>query len=270
MITIALVLAATLAVPACAQRNERWKLIWSDEFNAPAGSSPDPSKWAYDLGANGWGNRELQEYTDRPENVSHDGHSHLIIRALKTASGGYTSARIKTLGKFEVQYGRIAARIRVPHGQGIWPAFWMLGNDLNSAGWPNCGEIDIMEHIGKEPGIVHATVHGPGYSGAGGIGNQFKLDENRRMTDDFHVFEVRWTADRLTFFIDGKPYHEVTPANLPAGAKWVFDHPFFILLNLAVGGNWPGYPDDTTTFPQALMIDWVRVWEQDISAWPQR
>lgn len=255
-----------LIAPACAQRNERWKLIWSDEFNGVRDSPPDPSKWTYDLGAGGWGNQELQEYTNRTENVSHDGHSHMIIRAVRTASGGYTSARLKTQGKFEVKYGRIAARIRVPHGQGIWPAFWMLGGDIGTVGWPACGEIDIMENIGKEPGIVHATVHGPGYSGGSGIGSQLTLEENRRLTDDFHVFEVRWEPQRLAFFIDGKPYHEATPARLPAGARWVFDHPFFILLNVAVGGVWPGYPDQTTTFPQTMMIDWVRVWERENDA----
>jgi beta-glucanase (GH16 family) len=265
MLLIALLIGALTATPLFAQRTERWKLVWSDEFNGNAGSPPDPAKWTYDLGGGGWGNRELQVYTDHTDNVSHDGHSHLVIRAIRTGNG-YTSGRLKTLGKFDVKYGRIAARIRVPHGQGIWPAFWMLGSDFPTAGWPNSGEIDIMENIGKEPGIVHATVHGPGYSGASGISGKLTLEENRRLTDDFHVFEVQWSENRLTFLMDGKPFHEVTPQRLPAGAKWVFDRPFFMLLNLAVGGNWPGFPDDTTTFPQVMMVDWVRVWEREGSS----
>jgi beta-glucanase (GH16 family) len=248
-----------LGIPAL-HAQPAWKLVFSDEFNGPAGAAPDSSKWVYDLGGNGWGNRELETYTNKPENVSLDGKGHLVITAVKDARGFYTSGRVKTLGKFEFTYGRVAARLRIPYGQGIWPAFWMLGNDFERAGWPRCGEIDIMENIGKEPTTVHATVHGPGYSGAGGIGN--KLEHPRAFSADFHTFEAVWSKSSIEFLVDGKAYFEVTPQSLPQGAKWVYDHPFFLLVNLAVGGNWPGYPDATTQFPQRLLVDWVRVWQR--------
>ena len=130
---------------------------------------PDPAKWGYDTGGGGWGNHELEDYTRDPTNAFLDGEGHLVIRADRSESGRYTSARLKTLGLFEFQYGRVEARIRIPYGQGIWPAFWMLGKDIGAAGWPKCGEIDVMENIGKEPALVHGTVHGPGYSGGKGI-----------------------------------------------------------------------------------------------------
>ncbi len=149
--------------------------------------------------------------------------------------------------------------MKLPFGQGIWPAFWMLGADIGTAGWPRCGEIDIMENIGKEPSVVHGTVHGPGYSGGSGISAQTAL-ATARFSDDFHVFAVDWSPTLIEFFLDDKSYSQVTPARLPAGASWVFDHPFFLLLNLAVGGNWPGNPDPSTTFPQTLTVDWVRVY----------
>ena len=238
---------------------------WNDEFEGPAGALPDPARWNYDLGRgqNGWGNNELQEYTRRPENVSLDGEGHLVIRAIKEADGRYTSARLKTQGLFEPRYGRIEARMKLPFGQGIWPALWMLGADIGSIGWPRCGEIDIMEHIGREPSIVHGTVHGPGYSGGNGIGAQTALAA-ARLSDDFHVFAVDWSPDRIEFFFDGRSYGQVTAARLPTGAAWAFDKPFFLLINLAVGGNWPGYPDATTTFPQTLTVDWVRVYRMPV------
>lgn len=257
-----LFLAIILSIVAFGQSAPDWKLVWSDDFDARSGAPPDSAKWVFDLGGNGWGNKELQVYTNKPENVFHNGAGQLVIRAIKTADGGYTSARLKTHGKFDVKYGRIAARIKVPHGQGIWPAFWMLGSDLGKTGWPRCGEIDIMENIGKEPAIAHGTLHGPGYSGGKAIGKPFELGKGARFADDFHVFEAVWEPRRITFLVDGKQYHEVTPETLPAGATWAFDHPFFMLLNLAVGGLWPGYPDATTTFPQEMMVDWVRVWQR--------
>ena len=241
----------------------RRTLVWSDEFEGTAGSKPDPAKWTYDLGTgtNGWGNQELQVYTDRPENVSLDGNGHLAIRALRNANGGYTSARLKTQGLFEAQHGKVEARMRLPFGQGIWPAFWMLGADIGLVGWPRCGEIDIMEHIGREPSIVHGTVHGPGYSGGSGIGAQTALANGARFAESFHDFAVEWSPAGIEFFLDGQSYGKVTPASMRPGVQWAFDHPFFLLINLAVGGQWPGYPDATTTFPQMLLVDWVRVWE---------
>jgi uncharacterized protein (TIGR03437 family) len=233
-----------------------WKLVWSDEFNAAAGTGVDRANWDFDLGGGGWGNNELEAYTNSTENVVHDGAGNLVIRAVK-GSAGYTSARIKTQGKRTFQYGRIEARIKIPYGQGIWPAFWMLGADIGSAGWPACGEIDIMENIGKEPATVHATVHGPGYSGGAGIGGPLNLS-GVNFSDAFHVYAVEWSPDVMTFFVDGAKYFEVTPAKLPAGKTWVFQHPFFIILNVAVGGGWPGNPDATTLFPQQMLVDYVR------------
>jgi len=238
-----------------------WKLVWSDEFNGAREAPPDPSKWTYDLGGGGWGNQELETYTKNVENIFQDGHGHLIIRAVKNESGGYTSARIKTQDKFTVKYGKIEARIKIPHGQGMWPAFWMLGDNISSAGWSKCGEIDVMENIGKEPSMIHGTVHGPGYSGKGGISSPYSLPGGAAISDDFHVYGVEWSADSIQFLFDDHPYATVTPASLPKGTVWVYDHPFFLLLNLAVGGAWPGNPDASTKFPQTMLVDWVRVWQ---------
>jgi len=247
------------ALPAFSATN--WKLAWSDEFNGAAGSLPDAAKWTYDLGAGGWGNQELETYTKSPENVSQDGEGHLLIRAIKTGDG-YTSARLKTQGKFTTEYGKVAVRMKIPRGQGIWPAFWMLGADIESAGWPACGEIDVMENIGKEPSIVHGTIHGPGYSGSKGISHQYSLPNGAALADDFHVYAVEWSPDSITFSLDDKSYGTVTPSDLPPGTHWVYRHPFFLLLNVAVGGAWPGNPDNTTQFPQTLLVDWVRVWHK--------
>ncbi|MGA8026739.1 MAG: glycoside hydrolase family 16 protein [Bryobacteraceae bacterium] len=254
-LALALLLTALPILPAT-----NWKLIWSDEFNGAKDAPPDSSKWTYDLGAGGWGNHELEVYTKSPENISQDGEGHLVIRAVKTESG-FTSARIKTQDKFTVEYGKIEARMKIPYGQGMWPAFWMLGNNIAAAGWSKCGEIDVMENIGKEPSVVHGTVHGPGYSGAHGITSQYSLPGGKPLSDDFHVYGIEWGPNSIQFFLDGQPYSTVTPASLPKGTVWVYDHPFFLLLNLAVGGGWPGNPDATTVFPQTLLVDWVRVWQ---------
>jgi beta-glucanase (GH16 family) len=174
----------------------------------------------------------------------------------------YTSARLITKGKFDLKFGRFEARIKIPRGQGVWPAFWLLGNDIDTVGWPKCGEIDIMENIGREPSTVHGTIHGPGYSGSKGIGAPFKLADNAVFADDFHVYAVEWTANEIRWYVDGVKHESAEPRNLPAGARWVFDHPFFIILNLAIGGEWPGSPDNTTTFPQTMLVDYVRVYKK--------
>jgi beta-glucanase (GH16 family) len=231
---------------------------WADEFDGAANSAPDSTKWTYDLGAGGWGNQELETYTNLPQNVFMDGTGHLIIRVERSGST-YTSARLKTLGKFAAQYGTIEARIRVPFGQGIWPAFWMLGANFPTAGWPQCGEIDIMENIGREPSINHGSAHGPGYSGGSSVTGLFTLPGGARLADDFHTFAIQWAPGTIKFFVDGNVYKTVTGASLPAGAPWVFDNPFFLILNVAVGGSWPGAPDATTQFPQQMMVDYVRV-----------
>lgn len=251
-----LVLALTAAVSAA----QGQKLIWQDEFDGVAGSPPDASKWTYDLGGGGWGNNELETYTNSPDNVQLDGHGHLIIRATRRDDGKYYSARLKTLGHFSFTYGRAEARMKLPRGQGMWPAFWMLGDHTKGNGWPAAGEIDIMENIGREPDIVHGTVHGPGYSGAKGITSSFTFPENSSPSDDYHVYAMQWTPDKIEFLVDGNVYQAVTPSSLPPGTQWVYNHPFYLLMNLAVGGSWPGNPDATTQFPQELSIDWVRVY----------
>lgn len=244
-----------------------WKLIWSDEFNAPDGSPVDSSKWVSETGGNGWGNQELEYYTARPQNaVQKDGN--LVITAIEekyTGSDGvtrnYTSARLKTKGKFSRKYGRFEARIKIPRGQAIWPAFWMLGDDIDKRGWPKCGEIDIMENIGKEPALVHATIHGLGYSDDKGITSPFALPNNQAFADDFHIYAVEWGKKAIRFYVDDHLYATKTPADLPQGTKWVFQHKFFLLLNVAVGGGWPGNPDSTSTFPQSMLVDYVRVYK---------
>ncbi|HEV2348889.1 MAG TPA: glycoside hydrolase family 16 protein [Terriglobia bacterium] len=243
------------------------KLVWSDEFNAPNGSVPDRRKWTFDIGGKGWGNNELESYTRRRQNA-HIQDGMLVIQARKEPYTGkdgvarnYTSARLRTQGLFSQTYGRIEARIKIPYGQGLWPAFWMLGDNVAQAGWPRCGEIDIMENIGREPSMVHGTIHGPGYSGAVGITATYKSPGGRRFADDFHIYAVEWQPRKIQFFVDGNSYSTILPANLPPGAPWVYDHPFFIILNLAVGGDWPGDPDASTTFPQTMQVDYVRVYK---------
>jgi beta-glucanase (GH16 family) len=241
--------------------------VWSDEFDQPDGSSPDPKKWTFDIGGDGWGNHELEYYTDRVQNAYVQG-GHFVITAAGeefTGTDGvarhYTSARLKTLGKFSQAYGRFEASIKIPYGQGLWPAFWMLGEDIVKVDWPNCGEIDIMENIGKEPSVIHGTIHGPGYSGARGIGAMYALPSKQRFADGFHLFAVEWEPETIRFLVDNELYETRTRSELSAGTKWVFDHPFFLLLNVAVGGDWPGDPDTTTKFPQTMQVDYVRVYE---------
>jgi beta-glucanase (GH16 family) len=249
----------------------QWALTWSDEFNGPEGAAVDASKWVTETGGNGWGNDELEYYTNRSQNAyQHDGN--LVIKVLPekyTGADGvtrnYTSARLKTLGKFVQTYGRFEARIKIPRGQGIWPAFWMLGEDIDKPGWPACGEIDIMENIGKEPALVHGTIHGPGYSGAHGIGAPYGISDGKAVADDYHVFAVEWEPNAIRFYVDEHLYTTRTPADLPKGTKWVYDHPFFLLLNVAVGGGWPGSPDATSIFPQEMLVDYVRVYHRATS-----
>jgi beta-glucanase (GH16 family) len=240
-------------------------LAWSDEFSAANGSLPDSSKWIMETGGGGWGNDELETYTNRAENA-HVQDGNLVITANKETYKGadgiareFTSARLKTLGLFEQKYGRFEARIKIPRGQGMWPAFWMLGGNIAAAPWPNCGEIDIMENIGKEPDKIHGSMHGPGYSGEKPLTGAYTLPSGK-FADDFHLFAVEWEPSAVRFYVDSSLYETQTPADLPKGKTWVFDHPFFILLNLAVGGNWPGSPSPYTTFPQQMLVDYVRVY----------
>lgn len=269
MLVVVVLSAFLLACPIAQASNPPvWTLVWSDEFDGPSGSAVNPSKWSFDIGGNGWGNNELETYTSRTAN-SHLEDGRLVIKVVKETLTGpdnitrhYTSARLLTKNKFSQAFGRFEARISIPQGQGIWPAFWLLGDNIGSAGWPNCGEIDIMENIGKEPSIVHGTFHGPGYSGGSGITAGYTLPAGQKFSDDFHTFAVEWEPKVMRFYVDKFLYATRTLSDLPAGASWVFDHPFFIILNVAVGGDWPGNPDATTVFPQQMLVDYVRVYKR--------
>ena len=247
-----------------------WTLVWSDEFDGAAGAGVDRSRWTFDVGGGGWGNQELETHTDRTANASLDGSGNLVIVANRETFTGpdgierlYTSARLKTQGLFAHGYGRFEGRIQIPYGQGVWPAFWLLGANISTVGWPACGEIDIMENIGREPSTVHGSLHAPqGATGHGSTTGAFTLPAAQRFADDFHVFAVEWEANQVRFYVDGNLYATRTPADLPAGTRWVFDHPFFVILNVAVGGTWPGSPDATTTFPQRMRVDYVRVYSR--------
>jgi beta-glucanase (GH16 family) len=262
-VVVALLFVSFLSLAGCTQEvagpGPGWELVWSDEFD---GEGIDPERWVHATGGWGWGNAELQYYTDRPENSRlEDGM--LVIEARreeKRVQGReYTSARLKTQDLHAWTYGRFEARIKLPYGQGIWPAFWMLGSNIPEANWPRCGEIDVMENIGREPTLIHGTVHGPGYSGAQGVGTSYSLPGGERFSEDFHVYAVEWEPEEIRWYVDGDHYLTVTPEDV--AGEWVFDHPFFMLLNVAVGGNWPGYPDESTVFPQAMLVDYVRVYE---------
>jgi beta-glucanase (GH16 family) len=244
-----------------------WSLVWSDEFNGPSGAAVDATKWTPEVGGWGWGNNELEYYTTRTDNAYQSGGS-LVIKAIKEHYTGsdnvtreYTSARLITKNKFAPQYGRFEARIKLPYGQGIWPAFWLLGSNIDTVNWPTCGEVDIMENLGKEPSMIHGTIHGPGYSGGGGPTASYTLANNQHFSDSFHTFAVEWEPSVVRWYCDGILYKTRTPADVP-GKTWAFDHQFFIILNLAVGGDWPGSPDGTTVFPQTMLVDYVRVYQR--------
>lgn len=251
-------------------------LTWSDEFNGAAGAPVDNTKWTSDVGGDGWGNNELEYYTNATDptapnyttaNAYQDGNGNLIISARAEgvaydtcwyAACRYTSARLTTLGKFSQQYGHFEVRMKVPPGQGLWPAFWMMGADINSAGYPDCGEIDVMESVGSQPATVYGSAHGPGFTGAS-ITYFYTLPSGM-LSDAYHVYAVDWAPGELDYSIDGALYETIKPAMLAPTETWVFDKPYFLLLNLAVGGNWPGSPDASTTFPANLLVDYVHVY----------
>jgi beta-glucanase (GH16 family) len=258
--------AFTKIAPVAKADNREMALVptFADEFEGPAGTPPDPKRWTYDIGGDGWGNGQLEYNTNRVENVALDGKGCLAITARreKHAGNDYTSARIKTEGLFATRFGRVEASIKLPPGQGIWPAFWMLGTNAAEAGWPGCGEIDIMEYRGQFPRDALATIHGPGYSGAGGIGKTLTLGEGG-FDKDFHVFTADWEPGKIVFSIDGIPYQTITREAVTPLGPWVFDdHPFFLILNVAVGGGFVGSPDATTPFPATMLVDYVRVFEK--------
>lgn len=247
-----------------------WTLTWQDEFNGSAGAAPDATKWTYDIGKgpnnDGWGNDELQEYTNHAENVSLDGKGNLLITAIEPIKDHYTSGRIKTKGLFDQKYGRFEARIKTPYGPGLWPAFWMLGSDIDTNEWPQCGEIDIMELQGKRPEVIQGTLHGPGFNGSEKEKGKQAITKyhaltNSRYDADFHVFAVEWDEDKIDYYVDDYLYQRIEKGDIPEGGEWVFDHNFFLLLNVAVGGTFGGNPNSGTVFPQTMTVDYVRVYK---------
>jgi beta-glucanase (GH16 family) len=244
------------------------QLIWADDFNGPPGGSPDPAKWRFDLGGGGWGNGELQDYTSRASNASLDGHGDLKVTARAESytgedgvSGRYTSARLQTLDTFQFMYGRLEARIRVPRGKGLVPAFWALGSEAygGPGAWPASGEIDAMEIRGAAPRVLYGTLHGPWPWAPGGIGGTFRSPKS--LARGFHVYGVDWSPSRIAFMLDHKTYEVLRPSDLHAGSPWPFEHPFFLLLDLAIGGGFAGPPAPSTSFPATMSVDWVRVWQ---------
>ncbi len=238
----------------------KFNLVFEDNFDVDG--APNPQKWTFDLGAGGWGNNELQNYTNRPENVIvQDGN--LVISARSESFGGanFTSARLKTQNIFDQKYGRFEARIKLPFGKGLWPAFWMLGSNIEEVSWPQCGEIDIMEYLGNKPTEVFGTIHGPGFAGANSIGKKYNLTADR-FDNDFHVFGVEWTENYINWYVDDVLYSQITKEDVEEkGGEWVFDNSFFMILNIAIGGNLPGSPNASTVFPQQMLVDYVRVYK---------
>jgi beta-glucanase (GH16 family) len=241
-----------------------WVLAWSDEFDGDAGAPVDAAVWRAEVGGHGWGNDEAQFYTDGTGNASLDGTGNLAIVVRRTDPvsrdqrfGGreYTSARLITKDRVAFSYGLLRARIRLPRGRGIWPAFWMLGQNIDEVGWPACGEIDVMENFGKDPAVVHGTVHGPGFSGQAGI--TASHDAGRSLAEGFHVYSVHTEPGRIRWYLDDELYGTVVTDDLH-GRPWVFDHDFYLLVNVAVGGTFSTTPDSTTSFPQTMLIDYVR------------
>jgi beta-glucanase (GH16 family) len=250
-----------------------WGLAWADEFDEPAGTPPNPANWAYELGdttpdgKNGWGNEERQYYTDDPANAATDGEGNLVI-TLEEADGSqecyygaceFESARLITQNKAEFAYGRIESRLKVPTGgDGLWPAFWSLGTDITYNPWPGAGEIDIMEYVSREPNEIFGTIHGPGYAGGESFGGIYTFDE--RVDSEFHTFTVEWEPNSIVWYVDGIEYHRADPGDVEPN-EWVFEKPFFLLLNFAIGGNFGGTIDPDNTYPQEYLVDYVRVYQ---------
>jgi beta-glucanase (GH16 family) len=239
-------------------------LIMSDEFNTDG--ALNSAMWNFDIGNGaaqgipGWGNNELQYYTNRPENVViEDGMLKITARQESFEGSGYTSAKIQTKDKFEKKYGRFEARIQLPWSQGLWPAFWMLGANSDEVTWPACGEIDIMENRGQEPTLINGTLHGPGYSAGESITKSFEL-EGDRFDTGFHIFGIEWGQGYINFYVDDVLYNQLTPADVTG--EWVFDdQPFYLIMNVAVGGNYSGPPNENSVFPQTMLVDYVRIYE---------
>src|SRR5258708_6899915 len=247
--------------PTILPPTSNWTLSWSDEFSTADGSAPDATKWTYDIGGGGWGNQELESYTSRKTNAQIMGGNLAITAQAETYTGtdniarNYTSARLKTQTLFAQAYGRFEARIKIPKGQGMWPAFWMLGNDIAANGWPKCGEIDIMENIGREPGTNHGSLHGPSSSApTSDLTSTISLPAGQNYSDDFHLYAIEWEPGTARFYVDSNNYATFTQAQWPANGTWVFDHPFFIILNLAVCRSWPRAPDSPPLFSAHVLV----------------
>ncbi len=242
---------------------EGMELVWSDEFD---GDDIDRSNWTFDIGGWGWGNGEAQYYTDREENARvQNGILVIEARQERFENSSYTSARLKTEDLREFQYGRIEARLKVPEGAGLWPAFWMLGSSFErdeenplDSNWPFAGEIDIMEYVGREPDLILGTIHGPGYAGAGSLSTWNRQDYP--IADDWHTYAIEWDFDGIRWFYDGEQYGEKS-RDVVGKREWVFDQPFFIILNLAVGGLFPGPVGLDVEFPKYYYADYVRVYQ---------
>lgn len=242
-------------------------LAWADEFN-----SIDFNNWTFEVGGGGWGNNELQYYTNgQNASIQYDsaaGSNVLVIEARQENPANYncwygactyTSTRLISRDKRSFKYGRIEARIKLPQTQGIWPAFWALGNAFATQGWPQGGEIDIMEHVGFEPTLTHGALHGPGYSGNTPISGTYDVGE--RVDANYHIYAIEWDTNQIRWYVDDNHFYTATRAQVEQYGQWVYDQPFWLLLNVAVGGNWPGYPDGSSRFPQRMYVDYVRVYQ---------
>lgn len=243
---------------------EGYSLVWSDEFDGP---EIDRDNWTFDIGGWGWGNGEAQYYTDRAENARiQDGVLVVEARFERYEGAYYTSARLKSEGLQEFQYGYIEARAKVPAGAGLWPAFWMLGTTFErdeanpiDSNWPQAGEIDIMEYVGREPNITYGTIHGPGYAGAGGLGKWNRQEQP--IADDWHTYAIEWDESGIRWFFDSEQFGELG-RDAVGDREWVFDQPFFLLLNLALGGTFPGPIGLDVEFPKLFLVDHVRVYQR--------
>jgi len=255
-----------------------WTQVWSDEFDGAAGARIDETHWSYETGDGcssgncGWGNNEKEYYSDSPNNIALNGEGQLVITARVAPAGlacyygpcKYTSAKITTRGKMTAEPGRVEARIKLSAGQGLWPAFWMLGNSFPDVGWPASGELDIMENKGSEPSITSSAVHGPGYSGATPFAHRQTLPGGGRTTD-FHTYAVEWDAYSVRFLIDGAMHFTVSRDQMIQYGKPVLAQPYFVILNFAVGGHFDGDPQSDTIFPATMLVDYVRVFKATVN-----
>lgn len=268
-------LGAALSCAPVSTPTGTWTQVWSDEFAGPSGARVDTAKWRYDTADGcasnncGWGNNEKEYYSSAPENIRLDGQGHLMIIARVAPAGltcyygpcRYTSAKITSRGKVEVAPGRVEARIKLSLGQGLWPAFWMLGQNIGAVGWPQSGELDIMEHKGSQPAITSSAVHGPGYSGNTPFAHAHTLARGT-VADDLHTFAIEWDSLHIRFFVDDSVHYVVSRSDVQQYGTWAFDQPFFLLLNLAVGGHFDGDPKSDSIFPATMLVDWVRVYRR--------